>query len=145
MAITFHPKQGMVLFCNFSRGFKAPEMVKDNRPVVAISGPMNGRPNLVTVVPLSTVEPNPIMPYHLQIEARRLPPIGTFMNRTTWLKGDMIYTVGFHRLNAVQLPEKDRRTGKRKYYYDRFGRDYMRKIYACVLHGISLGKLSQHL
>ena len=54
--ITFHPKPGHVLICDFNTGFRPPEMVK-KRPVVVIS---ESRQQLVTVVPLSTTEPNPI-------------------------------------------------------------------------------------
>ena len=36
MALNFHPEPGMVLICDFTTGFRVPEIVK-RRPVVVIS------------------------------------------------------------------------------------------------------------
>ncbi|EHN5985923.1 type II toxin-antitoxin system PemK/MazF family toxin, partial [Salmonella enterica] len=49
MPITHHPKPGQILLCDFSQGFKEPEMIKPSRPVIVLSGSMPGRANLVTV------------------------------------------------------------------------------------------------
>jgi uncharacterized protein YifN (PemK superfamily) len=57
----------MILLCDFSQGFKAPEMVKSNRPVIILTSPMQRRDQLVTVAALSTVKPPKILPYHYQI------------------------------------------------------------------------------
>ena len=64
MAITIHPKIGQILFCDFSIGFKEPEMVKSKRPVVVVSAQLKSRQGLVSIVPLSTVKPKTIEPYH---------------------------------------------------------------------------------
>jgi uncharacterized protein YifN (PemK superfamily) len=40
MAITFHPEPRMVLVCDFTTGFKEPEMVKV-RPVIVLSPQRN--------------------------------------------------------------------------------------------------------
>ena len=37
MPINYPPKRGQILLCDFSQGFKEPEMVKGSRPVVVIS------------------------------------------------------------------------------------------------------------
>lgn len=145
MAITVHPRVGQILVCDFSRGFKAPEMVKSRRPVIVLSSEMRGRPNLVTVVALSTEPPDPVMPYHMTLPRKALPQIGRFQEKDTWVKGDMIYTVGFHRLNLILLGKKDPATGKRVYFKDRLGRENMRRVYTCVLNGLNLGYLSDHL
>lgn len=50
MPITIHLRAGQLLLCNFSQGFKEPEMIKDNRPVVGLTPPIKGRDGLVTVV-----------------------------------------------------------------------------------------------
>jgi len=63
----FHPRPGQILFCDFSHGFKEPEMVKNNRPVIVLTGSMQGRAELVTVAALSTVPPSVVRPYHLLI------------------------------------------------------------------------------
>ncbi|MFI8749617.1 type II toxin-antitoxin system PemK/MazF family toxin [Vreelandella lionensis] len=143
--IQFHPKKGQMLLCDFSQGFKDPEMTKDKRPVIVLSNSVNGRANLVTVVACSTVEPNIIQPDHMVLPARALPMLGRFQGNTTWVKGDMIYTVGFHRLNLIQLSSKHPTTGKRQHHLNCFGRETMNKIHECVLHGMNLGHLAAHL
>jgi len=141
MAITFHPNVGQLLMCDFI-GFKAPEMVK-KRPVLVITPPHKGGSKLVTVVPLSTSKPSTIMEYHYQIPNQCLPKTSFFMNSETWIKGDMIYTVGFDRLDLIKIGKDSQ--GKRTYYRNKLGRDRMSDIYKCVLHGINLGDLSKHL
>ena len=144
MAITFHPKVGQILMCDFTVGFVQPEMVK-RRPVLVISSGLRGRGSLVTIVALSTTPPPREMEYHLALPKRSLPNISGFQDRVTWVKGDMIYTVGFHRLDLIQLRKRHPDTGKRMYYSDRLGRDRMKEVYRCVLHGLSLGQLGAHL
>ncbi|MAT66235.1 MAG: hypothetical protein CMN57_11400 [Gammaproteobacteria bacterium] len=145
MPITIHPKVGQILLCDFSLGFKEPEMVKSGRPVVVLSPTMKGRPNLVTVVALSTEPPAPVMPYHLELPRAALPQLGRFQERPSWVKGDMVYTVGFHRLELIRVGKRDPRTGKRFYFTQRLGREHMRQIYGCVLHGLNLGHLVPHI
>lgn len=145
MPITIHPKVGQILLCDFSSGFKEPEMVKSGRPVVVLSPAMQGRPNLVTVVALSTEPPAPVMPYHMELPRGVLPQLGRFQERPSWVKGDMVYAVGFHRLDLIQLGKRDRQTGKRVYFTRRLGRERMRQIYGCVMHGLKLGHLAPHI
>lgn len=63
MALTFHPKPGMALMCDFNTGFVAPEMIK-KRPVVVVSPRPRRSNQLCTIVPLSTTRPDPVEPYH---------------------------------------------------------------------------------
>lgn len=119
-------------------------MVKSGRPVIVVSPVLAGRSQLATVVALSSVRPDPIQPYHLHLPRNCLPQIGAF-EKETWLKGDMIYSVGFHRLELIRLGKRDPATGKRLYFRNRLGRDTMRAIYGCVLYGLNLGTLTQHL
>ncbi|QLR99634.1 type II toxin-antitoxin system PemK/MazF family toxin [Enterobacter roggenkampii] len=58
MPISYHPKPGQLMLCDFSQGFKEPEMIKSSRPVIILSGNIVGRASLVTVVACSTVEPD---------------------------------------------------------------------------------------
>lgn len=97
MAITFHPKAGMILMCDFS-GFIAPEMVK-NRPVVLVSANHLERGGLYTVVPLSSSAPDKVQPYHLKLENNPLPRLC----KECWVKGDMVTTVGVARLDRVKV------------------------------------------
>ena len=130
MAITFHPRPGQILLCDFSKGFEAPEMVK-KRPVVVLTPNMDGRDNLATVVALSSARPDPIRDFHCQLPAASMPMIRDFNTGETWVKGDMIYSVGFHRLELIKLGGRGP-NGKRKYYQNRLSRDRIeRNIFMC--------------
>jgi mRNA interferase MazF len=141
MAIREHPHKGSILTCNFDEGFKVPEMVK-NRPVVVISSKITSRKGLCTVVALSTTPPEQIMPYHCQIDIS--PPLpSTFKSNGIWVKGDMIYSVGFHRLDLILQGKYS--SGKRNYYYNTLSDIQLKQVQACVLHGLSLSHLTKHL
>lgn len=83
MAIKFHPRAGQILPCDFSTGFKTPEMVKHNRPVVVISKPNKQSSELVTVLPLSTQRPHVILPYHYLIPKNSMPQLRRFQKSDT--------------------------------------------------------------
>lgn len=145
MPITIHPKAGQILLCDFSQGFKEPEMVKSKRPVIVLANSLRGRGNLVTIVALSTATPDPVMPYHLELPRSCLPQVGRMQEATTWVKGDMLYTAGFHRLDLIQLGKRHPTTNKRIYFSSTLSRETMNKVYTCVLNGLNLGRLAQAL
>ena len=120
-------------------------MVKNHRPVIVLSPPISGRSNLVTILALSTSCPSPIMPYHYKLPKASMPQLGRFQEKDTWVKADMIYTVGFHRLDLIRLGKRDVNTGKRLYFRQKLGREQMTEIYKCMLHGLNLGQLGKHL
>lgn len=137
--ISLPPKPGQLLLCDFEPGFKEPEMTKTSRPVIVL----HAKPNLVTVVACSTVSPDRLMNYHYKLPQQSMPKTKHFMGRESWVKGDMVYTVGFHRLNLVCLGRRD--NGKRGYFSERLGREQMAQIYQCVLHGMGMGFLAKHI
>lgn len=143
MPITIHPRPGQILWCDFSTGFKEPEAVK-KRPVVVLTPSMQGRNQLTTVVVLSTTAPNPICDFHCQLPPNCLPMLGQFQNDGSWIKGDLVYSVGFHRLDLIKTGRR-RQDGKRLYFTNRLSRERMRQIYTCVLHGMNLGVLAEHI
>ncbi len=98
MPLPFQPPPGTIWMCDFNTGFKAPEMVK-RRPVVVISPPPKHMTHLCTIVPLSTVVPVPVEPFHHLMDPRSL----TGLHRTgeSWAKCDMVYTISLQRLNRV--------------------------------------------
>ncbi len=145
MAITFHPRPGQILLCDFSQGFKAPEMVKSRRPVIVVTPKISGRHQLVTLLALSTKRPDKIMPFHYKVPRNSMPQLGRFQESDTWVKGDMIYTLGFHRLDLIRLGKRDHRTNRRLYFEQKLGREQMKAIHTCLLHGLNLGQLSQYL
>ena len=56
MPISFPVARSTILLCDYSTGFREPEMVK-RRPVVVVSHRLPRRDGLCTVVPLSTTPP----------------------------------------------------------------------------------------
>jgi uncharacterized protein YifN (PemK superfamily) len=85
------------------------------------------------------------MPYHYKIPKSSMPQLGRFQEKDTWLKADMIYTVGFHRLDLIRLNKRNPENGKRIYYQNKLGRAQMSAVYKCMLHGLNLGYLHAHL
>jgi uncharacterized protein YifN (PemK superfamily) len=74
-------------------------MVK-RRPVIVLSPPIPGRAFMCTVVPLSTKDPYPVLPHHMQITLN--PPLPyPYASPTMWVKGDIVLTVAFHRLRLL--------------------------------------------
>jgi uncharacterized protein YifN (PemK superfamily) len=141
MAIQFHPQPGTILICDF-QGMQEPEMVK-RRPVVVISPRLRNRGNLVSVVPLSSTRPDDSYPYHHQL--RFEPPLpAPYDDPTCWVKGDMVYTVAFYRLFVPQLG-KDPKTGKRQSDIRVLTDGELTSVMSCVLNGIGLGHLTDHL
>lgn len=143
MALKYHPKPGTILMCDFSKGFAEPEMVK-KRPVIVISPKMKRCAGLCTVVAISTVRPDPIEHWHYQLPKPSMPRARLFQQKDSWIKGDMIYRVGFHRLDLIQL-DRERFAEKRAYFTQRLGREQMAEVYACVLHSLNLSHLQEHI
>ncbi|CAM3142557.1 hypothetical protein PANO111632_05065 [Paracoccus nototheniae] len=82
------------------------------------------------------------MPYHMQIVIPfQLPP--KWGNRERWVKGDMVYAAGFHRLDLLRMG-KDK-TGKRVYQERTLPAGMLHEVRCCVLHGLSMGQLTEHL
>jgi mRNA interferase MazF len=96
MALRFHPRAGTVLICDF-RGAVAPE-IRKRRPVVVISPRHVTRSWLVTVVPLSSVPPNPVREYHHRLG--RVPYLGACQE--SWVKCDLVVSVSFDRLSRIR-------------------------------------------
>jgi uncharacterized protein YifN (PemK superfamily) len=130
----------MVLICDFTTGFKSPEMVK-RRPVVVISPKPNRKKQLCIVVPLSTTPPSPLEPIHHQMDPASLP--GNLALSTTWAKCDMMATVSLDRLDRIKLG-KDA-TGKRLYVSHSITKADLKAIQQAVLHAIGLSRLTKLL
>lgn len=94
--ITFQPKRGQVLMCDFTF-LEVPEMVK-RRPVVIVSPRLARDPRLVTIVPLSTMQSD--LPYHPLLDPDSLPP--PLKQKPAWAKCDMLYTLSTARLDRVR-------------------------------------------
>ncbi|NLS95397.1 MAG: hypothetical protein GXX96_24915 [Planctomycetaceae bacterium] len=135
MPITFHPKPGQVLMCDFNTGFRPPEMVK-KRLVVVVS---RKNRELATIVPLSSTAPMPVEPCHHEMQDASLPL--SFRGRRTWAKCDMLTTVGYWRLDRVQIG-KHPTTGNRMYVSQVVSPEDLAGIRRAILHVLGLGGLT---
>ncbi|WP_434624366.1 type II toxin-antitoxin system PemK/MazF family toxin [Azospirillum sp. B2RO_4] len=124
MPITFHPRRGSILICDFDTGFQPPEMIKV-RPVVVVSARRRRGPGLCTVVPLSSVEPDPLEPYHHQLSPIAYPPA----RGAIWAKCDMAVTVSCARLDRVKVKLPN---GQRQYLVYTMPADDMTAIDDCL-------------
>lgn len=106
--LPYHPKRGEVLSCNYS-GLIPPEMDKV-RSAVVVSPKFLNRPNLCTVIPLSTTPPRTPQPYHVLLD-RDPDPHGA-RGAVVWAKCDMLMTVSFARLTAYWVGKTN---GRRNY------------------------------
>ena len=142
MGIRQHPPQGSIVTVDYSSGgFREPEMVK-RRLAIVLSPAISARPSLCTVVPLSLSEPSKIMPYHRKIQIPFDLP-GRWGDQERWIKGDMINSVGFHRVDLLRMGKNER--GKRLYQTEVLPMETMKLVRVCVLHGMGMSTLTKHL
>jgi uncharacterized protein YifN (PemK superfamily) len=97
VGLSFVPAPGSIVICNFE-GYLRPEMVKKRR-VVVISPIRTFKyvtDATVIVVPLSEVDPLPVLPWHHPISGGRY--IGL---KLCWAKGDLVAHVGLARLDRI--------------------------------------------
>lgn len=92
-ALPFHPSPGDILICDYTTGFKVPEMVK-RRLCVVVSPKLKRRDNLASVVPLSETEPQPVEQWHHKVELISK----SWGDGPRWAVCDMIATVCYSRL-----------------------------------------------
>src|ERR1700758_3523865 len=96
MPINFIPEPGQILMCDFTTGFVRPEMQKERQWVV-VSPRYRRHTGCCIVVPVSTVRPEEIEPYHYQLPEGRY---GCFREgEELWVKGDMVTHAAFVRLD----------------------------------------------
>lgn len=96
----------------------------------------------MSIVPLSTTRPGDVCDYHCRLNFDPLLP-APYNEPQMWVKADMVYTVAFQRLFVPQLG-KDA-AGKRQYDLRVLEKPQLDQVLACVLHGIGLGRLTNHL
>lgn len=133
MTVVRHPQPGTIVRVDLSEGFRQPEMGK-RRPCVVLSPPIKGRAMMCTIIPLSTTEPNPVLPHHLLIKLDPLLPV-PYNSPTMWLKGDIALTVAFHRLRLLQSGWDH---GQRVYDVRILEPAVMDQVKVCVRAGLGL-------
>jgi uncharacterized protein YifN (PemK superfamily) len=101
MAITFAPKRGAILMCDFELAYITPEMRK-TRQVAVVSVLSNNQrhalaPGTATVIPFSTVPPASPGVDDIFI------PKGTYWSLTkdSWARCKMVTTVSHSRLDLI--------------------------------------------
>lgn len=141
MPINYHPKKGAILICDFSTGFRVPEMVK-RRPVIVVSPPIGTRPRLCTIVPISTQPPIPAVPYQFQIEID--PPLpAPWHEGPNWVKADMMFAASFDRLDLIRDGKDE--CGNRKYREHIISETDLKRVRSCLLKSLGMGGLTEHL
>lgn len=126
MPITFHPRPGTVLVCDFTTGFMVPEIVK-TRPVVIVSPHYIRRPGLYTVVPLSQTEPDPLEPYHVHFP--QTPVAGC--HGPCWAKCDLVMSVSAARLDRKKV-------GRGQYRVTNVSVEQLAAIMASIKYGLGI-------
>lgn len=140
MPISFNPVAGTILLCDYN-GSISPEMDK-TRPVVVISPSFKSRYKLATVVALSTSDPKTVEAYHHKFTLN--PPLpAPFNSPQMWVKGDMIFTASFDRLDRFKMGKNA--FGKRAYGIRHVPAETLPEIHKAVLNGLGLGRLTPHL
>lgn len=140
MPIKEHPPRGSIVTVDYSKGFKEPEMVK-LRLAVVLSPNIKNRVNLATVVPLSLTQPDLIMPYHKTLTIPFY--MGKWGTPERWIKGDMVNSVGFHRIDFIRIGKN--RQGDRIYQYNTLDIENFKTVQKCALHGMGFSFLTRHL
>lgn len=142
MALTYHPRPGEIVLCDYSTGFAAPEMVK-RRPVVIVSPRLRNRQGLVTVVPLSTTAPAPAELHHCSIVlAAPLPK--PFDSPQMWAKCDMLATVALARLDRFRAGRVPGGYG-RQFTTGNVSPAQLDDIRKGMLHALGLSSLTIHV
>jgi uncharacterized protein YifN (PemK superfamily) len=140
VAIHFPVGPGTILLCDYSTGFRPPEMVK-RRPAVVVSPRLPRRDNLCSVVPLSLTSPAYDVPYQVKVVLDDELPGWPGLER--WAKADMLATVGFHRLDLFRTSRDP--SGRRKYLQMKLNPDQFKAVRIAMLHALGLGALTPHL
>jgi len=137
MPIQYAVAPGTVVLCDYSTGFRPPEMVKRRRAVV-ISPRLPHRDRLCTVVPLSGSAPSHDLAYQCRIAlVEPLPP--PFEQSVWWAKADMLATVSFERLDLFRTA-RDQETGRRRYLHPKLTADDFKRVQDSVMHALGLSR-----
>lgn len=101
-AITFFPTEGTVLICDFSGGFRPPEMI-EKRPCIVIS-PRNTNRGTCVVVPISSQESRNVTAVTVPMTMAKYP----FLRKDGWAKCHAPATVSISRLSMMRDPNSGR-------------------------------------
>ena len=132
MPLTYVPNRSAIVMCDFTK-FASPEMTKV-RPGVVISRYLKNTALLCVVIPFSTTEPYPVMPYHTRVTIN--PPLPRYSDPNPWVKCDMIYTLSISRLDLPYFIDPD---GKRVFVTQYLSATDMMNIERCIKYHLCFG------
>ena len=130
MAISFHPRAGQILVCDF-RGYEVSEIVKI-RPVMVVSPKLPNRSHLATVVPISLTPPRREVPFVVRSSKNYQPAEADDL--PCWAKCDLLANVSLARLNGFKI-------GRRKWATPQATGPDLHAVRLGVVHGLGLGGL----
>lgn len=133
------------MICDYSTGFREPEMVK-RRLAVVLSPRLPHRDFLCTVVPLSTTPSRTGIRYQCRVTLPISPP-PPFEGTIKWAKADMLATLAYGGSGRLTLPHtgKDPATGKRQYVKIVLPEAELRAVQRAVLYALGMDSLTDHL
>ncbi|SOB94598.1 type II toxin-antitoxin system PemK/MazF family toxin [Rhodobacter maris] len=140
MSLKFPPKPGLIVICDYSTGFREPEMVKE-RLAVVVSPRLPYRDGLCTVVPLSTTPARSGIRYQCRIELPTAAP-EPYEGKIKWAKCDMLATLAYTRMK-LPYTGRDKVTGKRKYLQIVLSADELSRVRTSMLHALGLESLTK--
>ena len=125
--LKFQPKIGSVIYCDYS-GFIVPEIIK-KRPVIVVSKHKHNS-QLLSVVPISTVQPKRIFDYHVEMDLQFCTLY--LSGKRSWIKCDMFNVVSLQRLHLV----RDKKSSLR--HAPNIGQEFILKIKEAIkkVHGL---------
>ena len=134
------PDRGRIIIVNFelSGSGVPPEMRKTGRPCVVLQNNKLARGRLVTVIPLSTTEPQRAMPYHHLMDHRSFrdwPMDWDGQGVPRWAKCDYVTTVSLDRCTD---PYRKPAYGARRYVKCRAISADVVAIEKCVLWALGI-------
>jgi len=130
LALRFPPKVGQVFVCNLKNAVH-PEIGKV-RPVVVIAPRLPHRPELATVVPISTTAPIHEHPFCYKLSKNYHPEEPDDLD--CWAKADLVMSVSYQRLSPFK-------TDRRKYVYPTLGATDIKGVRLAIVHGLGLHSL----
>lgn len=104
MGLLYYPRPGEILICRYDEVVIEPEMRKA-RPALVVGPRLRRRGRLVTIVPLSTTDPEPPEAYHCRIALAEPLPL-PFDSPVMWAKCDLLSSVSLDRLDRFKLPRR---------------------------------------
>lgn len=132
MPISFVPRRGLILICDYDIARVHPEMNKRRRVVVVSPRSYNRRhgegPGRCLVVPFSATEPRFLTPSMVPF------PVGTYrsLTRASWAICDSIMAVSHDRLDRVWM-------GPRRSLDEYVSNEDMRRLELAMGHAIGAG------